>query len=59
MRNKSTLKYLTALLLFGSNGILVSHITLNSYQKTIGHAVWQNNTLMQSRKQKPVKTKEK
>jgi hypothetical protein len=58
MRNKSTLKYLTALLLFGLNGILASHISLNSYQKTIKNAVWQNNSPMQSRKHKPVNTKE-
>jgi len=32
MRNKSALKYITALLLFGSNGIVASHITLSSYE---------------------------
>lgn len=32
MRNKSTLKYISALLLFGSNGIVASYITLNSYE---------------------------
>lgn len=30
MKNKAILKYITALLLFGSNGIVASHITLNS-----------------------------
>ncbi len=32
MKNKATLKYITALLLFGSNGIVASHITLSSYE---------------------------
>ena len=32
MKNKSALKYITALLLFGSNGIVASHITLSSYE---------------------------
>ncbi len=32
MKNKATIKYITALLLFGSNGIVASHITLNSYE---------------------------
>lgn len=32
MKNKSLIKYMIALLLFGSNGIVASHITLNSYE---------------------------
>lgn len=32
MKNKATFKYMTALLLFGSNGIVASHIKLNSYE---------------------------
>jgi len=32
MKHKDTLKYITALLLFGSNGIVASHITLSSYE---------------------------
>ncbi|MCC7117682.1 MAG: EamA family transporter [Anaerolineales bacterium] len=32
MRNKSALKYITALILFGSNGIVASYITLSSYE---------------------------
>jgi drug/metabolite transporter (DMT)-like permease len=32
MKNKAALKYISALLLFGSNGIVASHITLNSYE---------------------------
>ncbi|MCB9420249.1 MAG: EamA family transporter [Ardenticatenaceae bacterium] len=32
MKNKAALKYIIALLLFGSNGIVTSHITLNSYE---------------------------
>lgn len=32
MRNRATLKYLIALLLFGSNGIVASYITLSSYE---------------------------
>ena len=32
MKNKATIKYIIALLLFGSNGIVASHITLNSYE---------------------------
>jgi hypothetical protein len=30
--NKAYLKYIAALLLFGSNGIVASHISLNSYE---------------------------
>lgn len=30
--NKSTIKYIAALLLFGSNGIIASMINLNSYE---------------------------
>lgn len=32
MKHNSALKYITALLLFGSNGIVASHITLSSYE---------------------------
>jgi drug/metabolite transporter (DMT)-like permease len=32
MKNKSVLKYIVALLLFGSNGIVASHIALTSYE---------------------------
>lgn len=32
MKNSATVKYLTALLLFGSNGIVASQIVLNSYE---------------------------
>lgn len=32
MQHKPALKYITALLLFGSNGIVASHITLSSYE---------------------------
>ena len=32
MKNKAALKYITALLLFGLNGIVASHISLSSYE---------------------------
>jgi len=32
MKNKAIFKYITALLLFGSNGIVASHISLSSYE---------------------------
>ena len=32
MKNKAILKYITALLLFGSNGIVANHISLSSYE---------------------------
>lgn len=32
MKNKAMLKYITALLLFGSNGIVASHISLSSHE---------------------------
>src|SRR5262249_15659317 len=32
MKNKAALKYITALLLFGSNGIVASHITVSSHE---------------------------
>ncbi len=32
MKNKATFKYIAALLLFGSNGIVASHISLSSYE---------------------------
>lgn len=32
MKNRAIQKYIIALLLFGSNGIVASHIKLNSYE---------------------------